>query len=712
MHLMRNHLYRDVISVCGDAGHCYLRSDDAVNAFSGNVAVSVLHLATAALTTLKTVPVSLPRGAAAFQYFCLGTGDALAGTCQPVAAALTAAGCAAGGTDCVLLTTTTNAAGDVLDQNWALLSPPFQIAASGALPRASVTAAVAGPPRADGSVPIRVSTDAPALLVVLTSLAQGRFEPNLLTLAAAGDMLISFVPFEGFAPEQLDESLRVEHAALYLLGEGGVVITADAAPPTPVTFTIDTSAVAHTVSPRFVSAGFDWHTDIEEWPAWNHSSAQVIDLDDVNLRALASAFAPAHLRIGGSEGDCMIVEVSGSDCARLGPMPGFCTNNSVQQPDAFCLQTARWDALQAFADDAGLEIAFGLNAMLGRANASSPFDSSNVRAFLQYIHDKNASAARAHSLVFEFGNELQTKVDVAVYANDLLAVRAMIDDIWADLPAASRPRMVANDENPDANFWSHLLPLVGDAIAAATWHSYVGYGLDPTLPSKAFNASFLAQTPAQAAPMIAAAAPFVAKGGEIWVGETAMAWHSGRNGTTDAFASGPWYLNALGSLALTHRVHVRQTLVGGYYNLVDRVTLTPNPDYWLAVLWKRTMGDRVLRASSSLPDSVLVFAHCAAGGPGVTLAFVNLDATTTFSVSLAAGSPPLAPRSEWVLAPVDNDQSSHQVLLNGATTPLGVADGVPSPTPPHVVTDTSTPLLLAPHTLGFVTLSSGAGVCV
>ncbi len=223
---MRSHLYNDVISVCGDAGHCYLRSDDAVNAFAGSVAVSVLHLKTATLSALKTVPVSVPRGAAAFAYFCLGAGDAVAGTCQPVAAALTAAGCAADGSDCVLRTVTTSAAGAAVDDNWALLAPPAALAAGGALPRANVTAAVAGPQRADGSVPVMVSTDAPALLVVLTSLAQGRFEPNLLTLAAAGDTIVSFLPFEGFEAQQLAESLRVEHAALYLLDYGSAAVPA------------------------------------------------------------------------------------------------------------------------------------------------------------------------------------------------------------------------------------------------------------------------------------------------------------------------------------------------------------------------------------------------------------------------------------------------------------------------------------------------------
>ena len=217
-HLMANHLYRDVISVCGSAGFCYVRSDDALAPFAGSVAISLLHLRSGALAPVKSVPVSLPRGGAAFGYFCLGTGDALAGSCQAVGAALAAAGCAADGTDCVLLTVTSSGAGAVADENWALLATPARLAAGGALPRANVSAAIAGPPRADGSVPLTLSTDAPAILVLLTSLAQGRFEPNLLTLPAAGQTAVDFLPFDGFELQQLVESLRVEHAAQYLLG--------------------------------------------------------------------------------------------------------------------------------------------------------------------------------------------------------------------------------------------------------------------------------------------------------------------------------------------------------------------------------------------------------------------------------------------------------------------------------------------------------------
>jgi hypothetical protein len=210
-----------------------------------------------------------------------------------------------------------------------------------------------------------------------------------------------------------------------------------------------------------------------------------IDLANADLRAMAAAFAPAHLRIGGSEGDCIVYEISGGDCAAHPMEAGtFCYNNSDGSgfPGAFCLSMQRWDALVEFASATGLHIAFGLNAMLGRGGSpKTPMDTSNLRALLQRVHSNNASAAFARTIDFEFGNELEFKVDVDVYAADLLIVRALIDSIWGDLAAADRPRLIANDENPAASYWASLFPLASSAMHAASWHSYVGYGLDPTL---------------------------------------------------------------------------------------------------------------------------------------------------------------------------------------------------------------------------------------
>ena len=51
---------------------------------------------------------------------------------------------------------------------------------------------------------------------------------------------------------------------------------------------------------------------------------------------------------------------------------------------------------------------------------------------------------------------------------------------------------------------------------------------------------------------------------ELWVGEAAAAWHSGRAGVTNAFESSFWWGDALGALAAhNHTGYCRQTLIGG-----------------------------------------------------------------------------------------------------------------------------------------------------
>ena len=209
-HLMASHLYRDVISVCGAAGSCYARSDDALAPFAGAVALSLLRFSTSAVTPLKSVPVALPRGAAAFAYFCLGSGDPAA-ACQPVAEVLAASGCSPA--DCALLVdpgaVPCAAPGEVCG-NFQLLAPPAQLR----LPRAHVTAALGGETRADGAVRVDLAADAFALYVWLSCGAQGRFEDNFFALRQ-GARSVWFLPGEGFDAAELAATLRVEHVAMY-----------------------------------------------------------------------------------------------------------------------------------------------------------------------------------------------------------------------------------------------------------------------------------------------------------------------------------------------------------------------------------------------------------------------------------------------------------------------------------------------------------------
>jgi hypothetical protein len=68
----------------------------------------------------------------------------------------------------------------------------------------------------DGARAVTLSTEGGlALYAVLTTLAQGRFEENFISLVP-GVRTVWFIPFEGFEEGQLAASLRVEHVAMYM----------------------------------------------------------------------------------------------------------------------------------------------------------------------------------------------------------------------------------------------------------------------------------------------------------------------------------------------------------------------------------------------------------------------------------------------------------------------------------------------------------------
>ena len=98
---------------------------------------------------------------------------------------------------------------------------------------------------------------------------------------------------------------------------------------------------------------------------------------------------------------------------------------------------------------------------------------------------------------------------------------------------------------------------------------------------------------------------------EVWIDETAAAWASGTAGVCNGFLSGFWYIDQLAStMAKGNSAMCRQCLVGGNYSLIEQrhvegdghdgnddneydnnnsngiAAWTPNPDYWVAWLWR------------------------------------------------------------------------------------------------------------------------------
>ena len=96
-------------------------------------------------------------------------------------------------------------------------------------------------------------------------------------------------------------------------------------------------------------------------------------------------------------------------------------------------------------------------------------------------------------------------------------------------------------------------------------------------------------------------------GKPMWLNETAEA-ACGGDQFAGEFVDTFRYLNQLGTLAQKGvKVVMHNTLASSDYGFLNEDTLEPRPDYWAALLWKRTMGDVVLdpgtpkiRASESM----------------------------------------------------------------------------------------------------------------
>lgn len=209
-HIMADHVYRDVLLVCGADASCYAKNDNPIAPFTGNFTVTVLNVGTGAESTVASGQLNLPRGGGAITWLCADGG---ASPCHSYASFLPSyGGCVASGANCLLLTTVVDAStGAVVDSDTTLVALPSAMT----LPAAHVTFSV-GSVAPDGSVPVTVTSDAVALFVTLTTLAQGRFSTNAFTLRPTSPAIVHFIPFGLLDSALLASSIRVEHVRSYI----------------------------------------------------------------------------------------------------------------------------------------------------------------------------------------------------------------------------------------------------------------------------------------------------------------------------------------------------------------------------------------------------------------------------------------------------------------------------------------------------------------
>ena len=442
---------------------------------------------------------------------------------------------------------------------------------------------------------------------------------------------------------------------------------------------VDTGHSIAQVDPAYLSFALDAAqvTGAPWWdPAANKIEANagtvagpVFNFRQPLLDLLAGALAPAYFRIGGSEADRVWYAIK----ANAAPIPAGYTS---------ILTRNQWDEANQFAIRNGLQIVFTLNAGPGPRQRGI-WNSENAQDLIDYTNSRHYPVA-----VWEYGNELNgywfihgigSTIPPEVYAKELGWLSQMVHGrqpsalvagqgsaFWpvlgepfsavagfmdAYLKAVAKPDMV----KPDIIMW-HYYPQQSRRSPVATRRAAPGRLLNPpALDEAGFWANKVMAWAGRSAPTAS-----------VWLGETGNAQFGGEPGVSDRWIGSLWWLDQLGLLAGSGiKVMIRQTLVGMDYGLLDEKTLTPRPDYWVSLLWKRLMGRAVYApaASPASPKTLRVYAHSpgpmAPPGATVALVLVNLDPVRSTTVRL-----PVPMAQAWFLnAP---DVLGKDLWLNGS----------------------------------------------
>ena len=475
-----------------------------------------------------------------------------------------------------------------------------------------------------------------------------------------------------------------------------VAAAARAASATAVTVSVTALSPALTIPQNYVGFTLDWWPPAQE--GFGTSTVNLINFSHPRLLGFARALGPTTLRIGGSL-DNVIKYLVGS-------MP----RASCEAPVTFrgqvfpnlCLNMSRFSEVLDFVRGglaAGSTLVFGLQLDLGEGG-NGPWNSTNVIDFLNAVSAlPNTDALEA----FEVGEETTpdpTRTDGwSAFTSAYSGVRASIDALW---PSPSRPLLLGPctgmGENSPPFAWATSF-VSNVSVDAYVMHSYNNDGGGAwTRPG------FLAQTASQAAGlrgMLDSAA--AAKGTDplpLWCGECGPHNGGGIPNVTDRAISSFWYTDALNVLPLLGVTRFnRQTLSGASYSLLANDIFTPRPDYFAALAFTTLMGKRILRARSdvNVSSSLHVYAACAAeGGGAITVAFVNVNATESFALSLAGA---LGTKSTFIFAPTNGDPLADTLTLNGVE--LRPDGDAPAPLI-GVVGDATAPTEISSFTFGYI----------
>ncbi|MFO1254114.1 MAG: hypothetical protein U1E37_00330 [Sphingomonadaceae bacterium] len=347
-----------------------------------------------------------------------------------------------------------------------------------------------------------------------------------------------------------------------------------------------------------------------------------IDLTDPKLIALAKGLGPSLMRVSGTWANNTYLEAEGEHLSA--PPAGYVQVLTRQQ----------WKNVVAFSKAVDAPIVTSFAVSNGTRGADGVWTTEQAQRRLDLTREAGGSIYAA-----EFFNEANMpsaapEMPKNYHAENYGAEFRIFRD-WARKNAPEMKILGVGGVGEAGLLAGHVDPQFGSHVSSddmmkqnpnsvdvVSYHFYgsvsqrcLGLGMGTAVKGHALGAEWLDLT-VRDFKFYAALRDKYEPGKPIWNTETAQA-ACGGSPWASTFLDTFRYLNqnaALAQLGLQAIQH--NTLAASDYGLIDRDTMNPRPNYWAAVLWRRTMGTTVLASPKSPSPALRLYAHCLAGKSG------------------------------------------------------------------------------------------------
>ncbi|XP_068618330.1 heparanase-like [Battus philenor] len=419
-----------------------------------------------------------------------------------------------------------------------------------------------------------------------------------------------------------------------------------------------------------------------------------IDFSKPRFRELAAALAPAKLRLGGTMSDRLIFSRDDTPLISCKNCPLNASKSVCHAVKKFCrhkflpffiLSGRKWSEINDFCNVTGIKLLFPFNLLLRDGNE---WNNHNAVELLEY------SMQKGYKIDWQLGNEpnslhhvFNVTITPQMLAQDFKKLRKTLDHHGYHKSLLVGPDTTRPQPNCHTCL-TYMIEFLGNGsnyINVRSWHQY--YLNSKTAKLEDFwNPKTFNLLNEQIITMKNYTRNYIQI--PMWLSETSSSYGGGAPGLSNSYAGTPLWIDKLGLCAKYNITTViRQSFFGGNYSLVDE-QLEPLPDWWVSVLYKKLVGNKVLHIDCKCSPLQRMYAHCANrkytnDTSAITIYAINLemDKIRFFLNGTAIHGNDLN-IDEYIISAPSNNRITKTVLLN--SWPLYYEHPLPDLEPRHL----------------------------